>query len=68
MAEPEAKRIPSHSESYKGLFQSVFPTLVTELTEDGLNDVQISDGIKHLHKVMKVFRAVYYIEYKTIYL
>lgn len=51
MSEPAAKRAPSHSESYRGLFQSVFPTLVKELTEEGLKNPEISDGIQHLKEV-----------------
>ena len=51
MSEPAAKRAPSHSESYKGLFQSVFPTLVKELTEGGIKNPEISDGIQHLREV-----------------
>ncbi len=51
MSEPAAKR-PSHSESYKGLFHSVFPGLVKELTEDGLSNPEIADGVKHLKEVL----------------
>ena len=51
MSEPAAKRAPSHSESYRGLFQSVFPTLVQELTEGGIKNPEISDGIQHLREV-----------------
>ncbi len=51
MSEPAAKR-PSHSESYKGLFHCVFPGLVKELTEDGLSNPEIADGVKHLKEVL----------------
>ncbi len=51
MTEPTAKA-SSHSESYKALFQSVFPSLVQELTEGGLNNPEISDGVKHLREVL----------------
>ena len=51
MSEQEAKRSTSVSEGYKGLFQAIFPDLVKELTEDGLKDPEISDGIRHLQEV-----------------
>lgn len=41
----------SFSENYKALFKEKFPELVQELTEDGLKDPEISDGIMHLQKV-----------------
>ena len=41
----------SHSESYKPLFKTVFPDLVKELTDEGLQDPEISDGIRHLQGV-----------------
>lgn len=41
----------SFSESYKVLFKETFPELVRELTEDGLENPEISDGILHLQKV-----------------
>lgn len=51
-SEPSAKKAKvSHSESYKGLFKTVFPELVKELTEKDLNDPEISDGIRHLQEV-----------------
>ena len=43
----------SHSESYKNSFKALFPELVKELTEDGLCDTEISDGIRHLKTVME---------------
>ena len=52
--EPEAKKAKvSHSESYKPLFKTVFPELVKELTEDGLQDPEISDGVQHLQRVIQ---------------
>lgn len=51
MAQSTAKAL-SHSESYKALFRSVFPSLVQELTEDGLNNPEILDGVKHLREVL----------------
>ena len=41
----------SHSESYREKFHKVFPVLVKELTEDGLNNPEIADGIRHLQDV-----------------
>ncbi len=45
-------KAPSYSESYKALFLSVFPSLVQELTEDGLNNPEIADGVQHLKEVL----------------
>ncbi len=41
----------SFSDSYKEAFKNAFPELVKDLTEDGLNDPEISDGIRHLQRV-----------------
>ncbi len=49
--EPQAKKPSSHSEGYRGLFMAVFHDLVKELTEDGLKNPEISDGIQHLQEV-----------------
>ena len=51
----KAKLSQSHSENYKPLFKTVFPELVKELTEEGLADPEISDGIQHLQSVSKHF-------------
>ncbi len=50
-AEPQAKKPSSHSESYRGLFMLVFHDLMKELTEEGLKNPEISDGIQHLQEV-----------------
>ena len=53
-AEPVEKKAKlSYSESYKGAFKKVFAELVKDLTEDGVNDPEISDGIRHLQRVCK---------------
>ena len=41
----------SLSEGYKVLFKGKFQELVQELTEDGLKDSEVSDGIMHLQQV-----------------
>ena len=41
----------SSSENYKDAFHRMFPDLVKELTEDGLKDPEISDGVQHLRDV-----------------
>lgn len=46
--EPSTKR---SSDEHKVAFHRVFPELVKELTEDGLKDPEISDGIQHLKDV-----------------
>ena len=42
----------SISESYKAVFKETFPELVRELTESGLKDPEIADGMLHLQKVI----------------
>jgi hypothetical protein len=50
--EPSEKKQKTYfSHSYKDAFKQVFPELVKELTEEGLNDPEISDGIRHLQRV-----------------
>lgn len=39
------------SDGYKSAFHSKFSELVRELTEDGLKNPEISDGIQHLRDV-----------------
>lgn len=41
----------SHSHDYKEAFEKMFPKLVQDLIREGLNDPEISDGMKHLRKV-----------------
>ena len=41
------------SDGYKAAFHSKFPELVRELTEDGLKNPEISDGVQHLKDVRK---------------
>ena len=41
----------SISESYKAMFKDKFPDIVRELTESGLQDPEIADGMLHLQKV-----------------
>lgn len=41
----------SSSEDYKDAFHRMFPDLVKELTEDGLKNPEISDGVQHLRDV-----------------
>ena len=48
--EPPEKRA-TRSEGYRALFMDVFPELVRELTEDGLQNAEISVGIQHLKEV-----------------
>ena len=48
--EPPQKR-PTRSEGYRSLFMSVFPELVSELTDEGLENPEISVGIQHLKEV-----------------
>ena len=48
---PAKQRAISHSESYRGKFQAVFQELLKELTEDGLKNPEIADGIRHLQEV-----------------
>ena len=48
--EPPQKRT-IRSEGYRALFMSVFPELVSELTEEGLKNTEISVGIQHLKEV-----------------
>ena len=50
-AEKRAKMSGSFSDDYKEAFKKIFPELVKELTEDGLNDPEISDGVQHLQRV-----------------
>ena len=40
-----------HSHSYKEAFEEMFPKLVQDLTREGMNDPEISDGMQHLRKV-----------------
>ena len=49
-AEPPEKRA-TRSEGYRSLFMDVFPQLVGELTEEGLQNTEISVGIQHLKEV-----------------
>ena len=42
------------SDGYKDAFHSKFSELVRELTEDGIKNPEISDGIKHLKDVRKL--------------
>ena len=49
-AEPAEKRA-NVSEGYRGLFMDVFPELVGELTDEGLENTEISVGIRHLKEV-----------------
>jgi hypothetical protein len=39
------------SDGHKTVFHSKFPELVRELTEDGIKNPEISDGIQHLKDV-----------------
>jgi len=48
---PAKQRPISHSESYREKFQAFFPELLKELTEDGLKNPGIADGIRHLQEV-----------------
>ena len=41
------------SDGYKAEFHSKFPELVKELTEDGIKNPEISDGIQHLKDVCR---------------
>ena len=41
----------TRSEGYRSLFMDVFPQLVGELTDDGLQNTEISVGIQHLKAV-----------------
>ena len=50
-SDKKAKVSLSHSHSYKEAFKKVFPELVKELTEEGVNDPEISDGMRHLERV-----------------
>ena len=50
MSVPQPKR-PSNSENYRGLFTAVFHDLVKQLTEEGLKNPEIADGIQHLQEV-----------------
>lgn len=50
-ATPSKQQPISHSESYREKFHKVFPVLVKELTEDGLKNPEIADGIRHLQDV-----------------
>ena len=43
----------SSAAGYKEAFHSAFPELVRELTEDGLKNEEISDGVQHLKDVSK---------------
>lgn len=54
-SDKKAKITLSHSHSYKDAFKQVFPDLVKELTEGGLNDSEISDGIRHLERVRRIY-------------
>ena len=49
-AEPPEKRA-NRAEGYRALFMEVFPQLVGELTEEGLQNTEISVGIQHLKEV-----------------
>lgn len=49
-AEPPEKRA-NRAEGYRALFMDVFPQLVGELTEEGLQNTEISVGIQHLKEV-----------------
>ena len=51
-AEPPEKRA-NRSEGYRAQFMDVFPQLVGELTEDGLQNTEISVGIRHLKEVSR---------------
>ena len=50
-ATPSKQQPISHSENYREKFHKVFPVLVKELTEDGLKNPEIDDGIRHLQDV-----------------
>ena len=50
MAEGEGK-CKYYAESYREKFMSVFPELVKQLTDEGLQNNEIRDGIKHLKQV-----------------
>ena len=45
------RRAQSHSEGYKGKFKAVFQDLLQELTDGGLKNPEVSDGIQHLQEV-----------------
>lgn len=42
-----------YAESYRERFMSVFPELVKQLTDEGLQNNEIRDGIKHLKQVLE---------------
>lgn len=48
MSKPSATK---PSDGYKEAFQRAFPELVKELTEGGVGDPEISDGVQHLKDV-----------------
>ena len=48
--EPPEKRA-TRSEGYRSLFMEVFPQLVGELTDDEVENTEISVGIQHLKEV-----------------
>ena len=50
MSEPSSKGSKA-SDGNKEAFHNKFPELVRELTEDGLKNLEISDGIQHLKEV-----------------
>ena len=49
--EPPTKRAVSLSEGYRRQFTAAFDGLVAELTEEGVKNPEISDGIQHLEEV-----------------
>lgn len=50
VAEPPEKRA-NRAEGYRPLFMDVFPKLVGELTDDDIQNTEISVGIQHLKEV-----------------
>lgn len=56
-AEPPEKRA-TRSEGYRSLFMDVFPQLVGELTEEGLQNTEISVGIQHLKEVSLILMSL----------
>ena len=55
----QSKKPSSHSEGYCELFKAAFHDLVKELTEDGLKNPEIADGVQHLQDVSMIFNNLY---------
>ena len=40
-----------YAENYRQKFMAVFPELIDQLTDEGIHDVKICDGMQHLKEV-----------------